>query len=183
MRPKVLGREAPELPWQRGNCWDSIYLVCTILYHFLVCPENSIQIEIFRFILSTFIVPPLQICCRCFWQMSCAEGHSHSCLSVRPFDYSSMLQRAYTQPVGLDVWCVGPFDGLCHLCWVIGWWSFMVWQGPIRPVSKSPPHQSFALQRWLALSFHKFTKENQFRVRPKPGNIYFSLSLVERTEA
>ena len=34
--------------------------------------------------------------------------------------------------------------------------------------------QPFALQRWLALSFHKFAKENQFRVRPKPGNIYFS---------
>jgi hypothetical protein len=31
----------------------------------------------------------------------------------------------------------------------------------------------------IALSFHKFTKENQFRVRPKPGNIYLSFSLVQ----
>ena len=53
----------------------------------------------------------------------------------------------------------------------------------VSSVTSIPAIKSFALQRWFALSFHKFTKENQFRARTKPGNIYFSFFLAERTEA
>ena len=42
--------------------------------------------------------------------------------------------------------------------------------------------KSFALAM-TCLVLPQIHQENQFRVRPKPGNIYFSLSLIVRTEA